>query len=196
MFGDKRRRRERDAAVSRGRELLVEGDHQATFEFLEDAAERFPDDPEIRLLLASINLEYRPDEVASQALKAAELGAEDPLIQVRAGHLLVSRDAGAARACAKRARDLAESDFVLMAGLESLEGLLASLNGEDVLAEELLRSAVAREPEFSAYPVDLARFLSNRDRATDAIAAIDEALGRVREKDGLERMRRQIADEI
>lgn len=197
MFRDRRWRRARAEAVLRGRQLVIAGDDQATFEFLEDAVERFPEDPELRVLLASINLEFRPDEVASQAAKAAELGADAPVIQVRAGHLLLGRgEIDAARVCAERARELAEPDFVLMAGLEGLEGKIASLDGDYVLAEERLRSAVEREPEYSTYPVDLARFLANRDRAADALEAIDEALERVKEKDDLERMRSEIAGQV
>lgn len=194
MFRGRRRQRERTEAVLRGRQLVIEGDDRATFEFLEDAVEKFPDDPELRILLASINLEFRPDEVASQATEAAQLGAADPMIQVRAGHLLLGRGAiDAARACGRRARELAAPDFVLMAGLEGLEGTIASLDGDYVLAEERLRSAVEREPEFSTYAVDLARFLANRDRPHEALGVIDDALEQVKEKDDLERMRSEIA---
>jgi tetratricopeptide (TPR) repeat protein len=196
MFSERRRKREMAAAVVRGRQFVFAGDDRATLEFLEDAVQRFPEDPEIRVLLASVLLEFRPDEVVSQTAKAVELGADDPVIQVRAGHLLLGRgETDAARACAKRARELAGPDFVLMAGLEGLEGKIASLDGEYVLAEELFRSAVDREPEYSTYPVDLARFLANRDRAAEALTVIDESLKQVKEKDDLERMRRDIAGE-
>lgn len=194
MFRERRKRRERAAVVVRGRQLFAADDDRATLEFLEDAVGRFPDDPEIWILLVSASLEVRPDEVASCAARAVELGAGDPTIQVRAGHLLLGRgDMAAARACAERARELAGPDFLLMAGLETLEGKIASLNGDYVLAEERFRSAVKREPEYSTYPVDLARLLNNRDRAADALAVIDDALERVKEKDDLERMRRDIA---
>lgn len=196
IFKQRRRRRERAAVVARGRQLFADDDDQATLEFLDDAVARFPEEPEIWVLLASASLQVRPETVASSATKAVELGADDPSIQVRAGHLLLGRgEIDAARGCAKRARELAQADFVLMAGLEGLEGKLASLDGEYDLAEELLRSAVDREPEYSTYPVDLARFLCNRDRTPEALAVIDESLQRVRDKDDLERMRIQIASE-
>lgn len=85
-------------------------------EFLEDAARRFPESPEFPLLLATVYLEIRPDEVLAQLNKAAELGSGDPAIQVHAGHLLLdSGDLEAARACALRAERFVNGDFLLAA---------------------------------------------------------------------------------
>jgi Flp pilus assembly protein TadD len=168
MFRERRRRRERAAIGLQGRQLFAADDDQATLEFLGKAAGRFPENPEIWVLLASASVEVRPDEVAPHASKAAQLGADDPVIQVRAGHLLLGRGkVDAARACAARGREFAGVDFVLLAGLEGLEGKLASLDGEYALAERLLRSAADREPEYSTYSVDLARFLTNRNRRAE-----------------------------
>lgn len=137
----------------------------ATLEFLGGIVERFPDDPEIWVLLASASLEVRPAEVASFAARAAELGPDDPAIQVQAGHLLLGRgEIEAARGCAARARRSAGPHFALMAGLEGLEGKTASLGGECDRAEKLLRSAVLRESDYATYSVDLASFLANWDR--------------------------------
>jgi tetratricopeptide (TPR) repeat protein len=194
-FGDRRRRRERAAAVTRGRELIVERDDRPTYEFLEEAVERFPEDPELRILLASIYLEFRPDRVRLQAAKAAELGAEDPVVQVRAGSLLLGAgDLAGARACARRARRLVASDFVLMSGLEGLEGRIAAIDGDDEFAEKSLRSAVEREPEYSAYAVNLAEFFASRDRNAEALEVINQALGTAKERDKLERLRSRLAD--
>ena len=180
----------------RGRQLLSADDHHATREFLEGAVGRFTDNPEILILLASVSLELEPEKVSSYAIRAAELGADDADVQVQAGHLLLGRgEIDAARRCAMQARRFAGPDFVLMAGLEGLEGKLASLAGEYDRAEELFRSAVEREPEYSTYPVDLARFLTNWDRKDDALAVIDESLKRVKDKHDLERMRSRIANE-
>jgi len=193
-LGGRRRKRERAEAVERARDLIIEQDNQATFEFLEDAVERFPEDPELRVSLASIYLEFRPDQVRAQAAKAAELGADNPSIQVRAGHLLLGAgDSDEARECARRARRTVGSDFVLIAGLEGLEGGIAAADGDDELAEKRLRSAAEREPEYSAYAVDLVQFLVRRSRTEEALEAIEKALKTVKERDRLERLRSELA---
>lgn len=189
-----RERRERAEAVERARDLIIEQDNQATFEFLEDAVERFPEDPELRVSLASIYLEFRPDQVRAEAAKAAELGADNPSIQVRAGHLLLGRgDSDEARECARRARRTVGSDFVLIAGLEGLEGGIAAIDGDEEFAEKRLRSAAEREPEYSAYAVDLVQFLARRSRTEEALEVIDQALETVKERDKLEQLRSELA---
>jgi tetratricopeptide (TPR) repeat protein len=190
----RRRIRELTAVIEQARGLIVEQDDQATFEFLEAAVERFPEDPELRVSLASIYLEFLPDQVRAQAAKAAELGADNASIQVRAGHLLLGGgDSDEARECARRARRTVGSDFVLIAGLEGLEGGIAAADGDDELAEKRLRSAAEREPEYSAYAVDLVQFLARRSRTEEALEAIDKALKTVKERDRLERLRSELA---
>jgi len=192
-LGGRRRRRERATAVAQARNLILERDDRATFEFLEAAAELFPEDPELRVSLASIYLEFRPDQVRAQAAKAAELGADNPSIQVRAGHLLLGDgEIDGARECAHRARRSAGSDFVLIAGLEGLEGGIAAIDGDDEFAEKRLRSAAEREPEYSAYAVDLVQFLARRSRTEEALEVIDRALGTVKERERLERLRDEL----
>ena len=191
---DRRRVRERKAAVDQARSLIVGTDDQATFEFLEASVERFPDDPELRVLLASINLEFRPDQVGTQATIASELGADIPSIQVRAGHLLLGRgDLDGARECARRARRTAGSDFVLIAGLEGLEGRIAAADGDDEFAEKRLRSAAEREPEYPNYAINLVQFLARRSRTDEALEVIDQALQSVKERDKLEQLRNELA---
>jgi Flp pilus assembly protein TadD len=192
-LGGRRRIRERTAAVERARDLIIDRDDRATYEFLEDAIERFPEDPELRVSLASIYLEFRPDQVRSEAAKAAELGADNPSVQVRAGNLLLGeRDLDGARACARRARKTVGSDFVLIAGLEGLEGGIAAIDGDDDFAEKRLRSAAEREPEYSAYAVDLVQFLARRGRTEEALEVIDQALKSVKERDKLEQLRNEL----
>ncbi len=41
--------------------------------------------------------------------------------------------------------------FVLIAGLEGLEGGIAAIDGDEEFAEKRLRSAAEREPEYSTY---------------------------------------------
>ena len=194
-LGGRRRIRERAAAVERARDLIIEGDDRATYEFLEHAVERFPEDPELRVSMASICLEFRPDRVRSEAEKAAELGADNPSIQVRAGNFLLGGgDLDGARACARRARRAVGSDFALIAGLEGLEGGIAAIDGDEEFAEKRLRSAAEREPEYSAYAVDLVQFLVRRGRTEEALELIDQALQTVKERDRLEQLRDQLGD--
>jgi Flp pilus assembly protein TadD len=192
-LGGRRRIRERAAAVERARDLIIEGDDRATYEYLEDAVERFPEDPELRVSLASIYLEFRPDQGRSEAAKAAELGADNPSVQVRAGNLLLGEgDVDGARACARRARTTVGSDFVLIAGLEGLEGGIAAIDGDDDFAEKRLRSAAEREPEYSAYAVDLVQFLARRGRTEEALEVIDHSLETVNEQAKLKQLRGQL----
>lgn len=186
--------RKRAAAVARARDLIVEGDDRSTFEFLEDAVERFPEDPDLRVGLASIYLEFRPDQVHPEAAKAAELGPDNPAVQVRAGCFLLGEgDLEGARACARRARKSVDSHFVLLSGLEGLEGQIAAIDGDHELAENRLRSAADREPGYSAYAVDLALFLARRSRTEEALEVIDQALQTVNERDKLEQLKNKLA---
>jgi tetratricopeptide (TPR) repeat protein len=193
-FKDRKKKRELTAVMERGKDLFMEEPGQESFEFLEDAVKRFPNDAELRLLFASIHLEFQPQLVASQAAKAAELGADDAGIQVRAGHLMFDRgEVEGARACARRANELAGPDFVLISGLESLDGRIAAVDGRYVLAEAKLRSAAEREPAFSSFAFHLAKFLAARDRQAEALVVIDESLERANDKDDLKRLRNEIA---
>jgi Tfp pilus assembly protein PilF len=187
------RKKELAAAIERGRELLTGDKNEEALEFLEEIVQRFPEDAEIRLLYASTLLTFRPDDVAAEAAKAVELSPDDPVILVRAGHQLLGRgDVEAARACAVHANEMAQPGFVLESGLVSLDGLLAAIDGEDDLAEEKLRRALAEDPDYSIVSINLARFLNERNRQTEAIAVIDDALEKCRMKEGLKELREEI----
>lgn len=178
------------AAVDRGRRLLVARQDQATFDFLKEAVHEFPADAEIRLLYATSLLAFQPDDVAAEAAKAVELDPDNPRILVRAGNLLLSGGKiEAAKSCADRATELAQPAFVLMSSLWNLNGLLAALAGEDDRAEKDLRAAVAKDPLYSAFAIDLAKFLAARGRKDAAIEVVDEALSHAKEIGELERLR-------
>jgi Flp pilus assembly protein TadD len=193
----RRQKKELTAAIAQGRELRKLGrDPEQALEFLEEAVQRFPEDPELRLLNATVLLALRPDDVAAEAAKAAELAPDDPGTLVRAGHLLLGRgDRDAARSCAARADKLAKPDFVLMAGLDNLSGLLAAFRGEDDLGEEKLRSAVDQEPDNEPFARNLAVFLAERGRLQEGAEVLDEALKHIEKKDELERMRARMVAE-
>lgn len=193
---DRKQRKERAAAIERGQKLLAARQEREAIEFLGAAVRRFPEDPEIRVLYASILLAVRPDDVAAEAAKAVELGPDNPVILVRAGHLMLGRgDLAGARSCAARANELTQPDFVLMAGLLNLNGLLAAHDGEDHLAEEKLRGAVESDPFFSSFAVDLANFLAKRGRQAEALEVIDDALDHARDRADLERLRSEMVED-
>jgi Flp pilus assembly protein TadD len=193
----RKHRKELAAAIVRGREFhQSEQNPEEALGFLEEAVQRFPEDPEIRLLYAGILLAFRSEDVAAEAAKAIELGPDDPIILVRAGHLLLDRgDRETAQSCADRANELAPPDFILMAGLDNLTGSLAAFAGEDGLAEEKLRAAVAGEPDYDQWARHLAVFLAERGRLQEGAEVLDEALKHVKKKDKIKRMRDRMAAE-
>lgn len=193
---ERKKAKELAAVKDRGRRLFLAHEEKEALEFLEEAVQRFPKDPEIRLLYANILLAFRPEEVAAEAAKAVELGPDDPKILVGAGHrLLFGGQVEAARSCATRASELAPPCFRLMASLVNLKGLLAAFAGEDDLAEENLRSAVESEPDNESWARHLAVFLAERDRFREGAEVLDEALKHVEKKDEIERMRDRMAAE-
>jgi Flp pilus assembly protein TadD len=193
---NRKQRNDLAATILKSRELLVEGRHQENFEILQQAVQRFPEDPEIRLLYATTLIEFHPEEVASEAAKAVALGPDNASILVRGGSLLLHRgDREAARSCVERAARLAPPDFALAGGLENLEGSLAALAGQDDLAEEKLRGAVGREPGNEPFARNLAVFLAERGRLREGAEVLNEALKHVGKQDVLEQMRDRMAAE-
>lgn len=189
----RKQRKELAATIKRGQELLASQRRQEALDFLGEAVQRFPDDPEIRVLHASILLAVRPSDVAAEAAKAVELGPDDPVILVRAGQLLLGRgEVEAARSCADQAGNLVEPRFVLMSSLVNLEGLIAAIEGKDDLAEEKLRTAWGSDPAFSSLAVDLVKFLANRNRQAEALGVIDDAVEHAKDKAELESLRSEL----
>lgn len=182
------------AAIEKGRRFQAEGRYKENQAILEEAVQRFPDDPEIRLLYATSLLEVRPDDAISEAIKAIELDPEEPIRLTRAAGLLFHMaEIETSRSYVTRATELAPTDFPFMPELRNLDGLLAAHDGKDSLAEEGLRAAVASEPAREAFARDLAKFFADRDRAGEAVEVIDQALTVTEEKEKLERLRAEIA---
>jgi Flp pilus assembly protein TadD len=154
-LGGRRRRKELNADVEKAQKLLMAGKTKEVFDFLVPAVDKHPNDPELRLLYATMLMEFRPDEVGTEALKALAIGPDDPIFLTRIA-------------------------------------LVRAREGKDEVAEARYRSAVLDEPENTPFAVDLARFLTNRGRREEAIAVIDEALPRVRDKDRLREQRDEL----
>ena len=92
----------------------------------------------------------------------------------RAGNLLLGAgDLAAARRCAERAVAAAPTNRVLVNLLTHLQGRIASVAGEDDIAEPLLRSAYEAEPRNGRNVLDLARFLLARERIDETLELLD-----------------------
>lgn len=166
---------------------------QEAFELLEQAVQRFPEDADIRLLYASSLLAFRPNDVSAEAAKAVELGLDDPMILVRAAHLMLGRgNVENARSSAARAKKLVTPDFQLYPEVLNLDGHFAVLDGNDELAEESFQLALEHEPTGALLAVDLAKFLAARDRRQEALDVIDETLTLTKDKESLQRLREDI----
>jgi hypothetical protein len=76
-FGNRKQKKELAAAIAQGREMRRMGrDPDQASEFLDEAIDRFPENPELRLLNATVLLALRPDDVTAEAAKAAELAPQ------------------------------------------------------------------------------------------------------------------------
>lgn len=73
-----------------------------------------------------------------------------------------------------------------------MKGRIAAQDGDLAEAEELFRTAVRREPQWSTHWTQLARFLWARGRSEEALTVIAESLGHFREDDGLRARREDI----
>ena len=192
----RQRKKQLAASQLKARQLLIARKEREALEFLEEAIEQVPLDPDLRLLYATILLAFRPEDVATEAAKAAELGSDNPEVLVGAGHrLLFGGKLEAARSCARQASDLVQPDFALMPSLRNLTGLIAAFDGDDHQAEMDLRSAFESDPDNAHFAKNLAVFLAERGRLRDAVPVLDEALKHAENKDDLERMRSRMATE-
>ncbi len=64
--------------VERAEQLLLDGRDAENLEFLEDAIERFPQDPEVRLLYGTALVPFRPEEAPWQLATAIKLDMDNP----------------------------------------------------------------------------------------------------------------------
>lgn len=192
----RKKRKELAAAIDRGHRLFAAGREQEATDFFQEAVQRFPDDPEIRLHYATSLLVTRPEDAALQIVKAIELGADDPVQLTRAsGMLFRLGDIETARLYANRATQLAPPNFFLTSYLLNLDSHFAALEGKDELAEEGFRMALEQEPRSDTLAIDLAQFLAKHGRQSEALEVIENSLPLTKRKDPLERLRGELLGE-
>lgn len=186
-----------EEVVERSRALYLEGRHRENLPLLESAVERFETDPDIRMLYATVLLASEPERTPGEIEKAIELGPDDPHRQLQAATVMLGlKDYKAARSYLEQAYELAPPDPAFVDELVSLGGnLLAVAGGDQRLAEEALRAVVHDRPEEEMFARELASFLVEKGRRTEALKVIDTALGSVRERDRLLDLRDQLMEE-
>ena len=81
------RRAELPVAIQQGHKLLAAGREKHAYEYLENAIQRFPNDPELRLLYATSLLAIRPKEAIGEAIKDIELDPDEPVRFTSAANL-------------------------------------------------------------------------------------------------------------
>jgi tetratricopeptide (TPR) repeat protein len=192
----RKQKKELAAAIERGHRLIAGGGDRQAFEFLEQASQQFPEDPELRLLYATSLLAIRPKDAIPETVKAIELDPDEPVRLARAANLLFNMgQIETARSYAKRAKEKVTPDFWFYPELLNLDGHFAALDGDDELAEERLRAAMDREPEGGMFAVDLSKFLAKRGRHEEALEIVDQALTRSKRKESLEQLRGELLGE-
>lgn len=200
MSNRERKKGKEDAvAAARGLQFLAERKHGEAYAFLQEDVQRFPDDADIRMHYAHSLLATRPDEAIPEIKKAIETDPDEPVRLTRAAGIVFKLgDVETARSYAHRAKELAPPNFPFEAyliNLINLDSHFAALEGKDELAEEGFRLAVEQEPDGETFAVDLARFLADHDRLSEALEVIDEALPRAGRREPLERLRDELLGE-
>jgi Flp pilus assembly protein TadD len=182
------------SSIAHGRTLIREQRPRESATFLKSAVERFPSDPELRLLYGTALVAVGSPDAAWQLAESAALSPDDPRLLTRAAsQLYYACEYAAARDYAQRALSLAPEDFELYSSLVHLGAQLAVVDGSPALAEEGFQAAVDLEPDNPLYIRDFARFLVSQGRGAEAISAIDGVLARVDDAD-LSELRAQLSN--
>jgi tetratricopeptide (TPR) repeat protein len=152
----------RDGHAARAEELLREG------------ARRFPEDPEVALMLGSLLRAMQSDDAAEHVRRAAALAAGDPGYLTRnAEQMLLLGDYPAARELVRQASSVAPEDFEHAGELAYVTGRLMIEVGRDDLAGPLLEDAFEHTPWIADHGLALAEFHAahgRRDRALEVVA--------------------------
>jgi Flp pilus assembly protein TadD len=189
----RKQRKEVGAATDRGLRLLAEKRYQEAHEFLAQAVQQFPDDPELRMHYAHTLLAVCPEQVVPEVVKAIELGPNEPIRLTRAAGILFKMgQLETARSYVTHAKELAPPNFMFMPDLIHLDGHFAALEEKDELAEENFRLAVEQAPNNASFAADFAQFLSERGQRAGALKVIDEAMARTENTEPLQRLRGEL----
>ncbi len=180
---DREHPRGRDASekLAEARSLLARGPEKKYISFTERAVNRYPDDAALRLEYATALSSRDPEKSRLEALKVAELDAENELeraaLVVRAARLLLQLgDSEGAQSLADLASDFAPSQVTIRNELTGLRGAIAAATGVADRAEQELRAAHSADPIHSIFALDLAELLIARDRREEALAVIERTL--------------------
>jgi tetratricopeptide (TPR) repeat protein len=193
---DHNQKREAWPTIQRGRELFAQGPQEKAQRFLSDAAQRFPDNAEIRMLYGSSLLAVRPEDGIREVMTAIQLDPEEPNRLARAASIMFSMARfDEAREYASRARRLGGADFLFSAELTCLEADFALRDGDEDAAEMGYRRAIELEPGNERSAIQLAKFLMERGRSREAVEVVESALQTAKDTDRLIRMRRDLVDD-
>jgi tetratricopeptide (TPR) repeat protein len=172
--------RTRAQIIDRAEQLLMERRDAENLALLEVATDRFPDDPDIRLLAGLSLIPFQPEDAPWHLATAVALDPENAERIARAASVLAALgQLEAAEDYIVRVHELAPQHYRLHLKLVNVTGRIAEARGDDELAEEALGEAFANDPDDGGYALDFARFLADRDRASEALEVIDRALALV-----------------
>jgi Flp pilus assembly protein TadD len=149
--------------IQHAKELLRDERHEENLAFLTEAVERFPKDPEVRLLYGTLLVMFRPEDAAWEIATAISFDTTDPYRLTRAAQMLyVLGEFDAAQDYVDWTLDAAPDDFALLPALLNVGGKLAARRGDDEMADAALRRAVEREPDNPHFAQDLEEYLNSR----------------------------------
>lgn len=177
--------------------LLRSGKQRELIAFVEGAIARFPNDAELRMTYATgLWLESRWEDAQWQVATAVSLNIDDPGLLARAARFMLDvGDPSTAARYADWAARLAPPDFEFEADLENVRGVVAALNGDSTTAEAALRAACQQRPEQWTFSHNLARFLYNAGRKTEAFEIIDAAIASGPSADLAKQLRQELTDQ-
>jgi tetratricopeptide (TPR) repeat protein len=166
------------ATIDRAQTLYEEGLIDEYLRFVVAATDRFPLDVNLATRLTGALIETGEPELAKEPLlRTLELGPDDPWNLLNCAGLAHSiGDLELAEQLLRRAARLVPDGWERATEVVALAGDLAARRGDDESAERYHRSAFDVLPEEAPYGRDLADFLLNRGRPSEALEVVAKAL--------------------
>lgn len=156
--------------------MTAEGLEKESEELLRKSIPRFPNSAELRIQLASLCFDSKPDEARELVHKGMELSNNDPWLLYRAADLMFTLgDREQAVQYSKRAEELGDEDLLGSPGFSNLRGNVAVYEGCYEEAEHFLRDAFEREPTTAMHGLQLAALYRICQRFDEALEVIDKA---------------------